>query len=118
MAQTGIHEWSVTFSNTTKVGATELLFSGIPNGSYPFIVDQEVGYLSNPYHGWIAVNGSNVTESITFSTNGPPASSGFPGTYWYAVIGGAAVAFGLGVLVGIVWKRRGRVAPGPVETSS
>ena len=59
--------WAVTFNGTTNESNTNtIVFTGT-NGSYQFTVAAISGYTVSPSSGTVFVNGSSVTEKITFT---------------------------------------------------
>lgn len=72
--------WAVTFNGTSS-GATSpssIVFSGFSNATYAFAVAGVVGYQATPSSGNIQVQGSDLTEMITFA---PPPPSEYTVTF-------------------------------------
>ena len=59
--------WSVTFNGTTNESTTDMITFTVANGSYQFTVASISGYTVTPASGTVIVNGSSVTENITFT---------------------------------------------------
>jgi YVTN family beta-propeller protein len=68
----------------------------LPNGSYAFTIGNVSGFVASPSSGTLVVNGSAVTENITFTSTAPTpqypvgfVEGGLPhGTSWTATLGG------------------------------
>jgi len=61
--------WSVTFNGITQSSSTsQIQFTNVSNGTYSYTVGSVSGYNVSPSYGNVTVNGANVTQSITFST--------------------------------------------------
>ena len=84
--------WSVTVNGTTESssGATVVFMES--NGTYAFSVGSVAGYTASPSSGAVMVNGTAVTESITFTPVTYTVTfteSGLPsGAIWYVNITG------------------------------
>lgn len=59
--------WAVTFNGTTNESDTNTIAFTGTNGSYQFTVASISGYTVTPASGTTVVNGSSVTEEITFA---------------------------------------------------
>ena len=59
--------WAVTFNATTNESDTNTITFTSTNGSYQFTVSPVSGYIITPASGTTVVNGSSVTEEITFA---------------------------------------------------
>jgi len=60
-------EWSATLNGMTKTSTTSIITFRIPNGTYYFSIEPIRGYLASPSSGYVTVNGTNISEVITFS---------------------------------------------------
>ena len=88
--------WAVTFNGTTNESDTNTITFTSTNGSYQFTVSSISGYTVTPASGTTVVNGSSVTEEITFAVK--PAitkyqvafiETGLPsGTSWSVTVDG------------------------------
>jgi DNA-binding beta-propeller fold protein YncE len=59
--------WTVTLNGTgMTVTGSQIVFSGITNGTYPFTVNA-TGYLANPANGTVTVNGAAASQLVTFT---------------------------------------------------
>jgi YVTN family beta-propeller protein len=110
--------WSVTFNGVKEVGTSEIVFTGIPNGTYSFVVGAVTGYNLSMVNGSIFVDGRSMTQTIMFSLphplstpNSSPSFLGLSGSQGYALLGGVLGAFLLGIVLGTFRKRGGKAPP-------
>ncbi|MGC8657376.1 MAG: PQQ-binding-like beta-propeller repeat protein [Thermoplasmata archaeon] len=59
--------WSVTLNGTIKSSNTNTITFQQPNGNYSYNIEKINGYTASPTSGVVIVNGTNVTENITFN---------------------------------------------------
>jgi YVTN family beta-propeller protein len=113
--------WSVTFRNSTQLGAGNLVFLGVPNGTYAFTVGAVALYTATPASGTVRVEGLPMTEPVTFarsaysSGNGSGTLMGLPAAEGYGVLEGVAIVILVAVVV-IVASRPKRSPPNPAES--
>jgi hypothetical protein len=66
-------QWTVTLNGnpmTAPIGQSQIQFSGIPDGSYPFQVSSsDSSYKPSPASGTVLVNNGPYTKQITFALN-------------------------------------------------
>ena len=103
--------WAVTFNGSEQQSTgPEIAFSA-GNGTYNFSVAGVAGYAIAPLPGQLTVSGSNVTETIPFSsTAGHPAATAGPAPsnlLYTELVGIALVVVGATVL-GLWWWRSRR----------
>ena len=98
--------WYVNLSNGQSFSSTTSAISfSEPNGSYSYTVSNVSGYSVSPSSGSIAVSGSSISKTITYtSTSAPPGktpSSGIPNLELYGIIGAviAIAAIGAGIVL-------------------
>jgi len=84
--------WNVTFNGITLSSTIDTLTFIEPNGTYSYVISSKSGYMASTYSGVINVNGSPVSNSITWkiitylitiTENGIPN-----GTFWSATLTG------------------------------
>jgi len=117
--------WSVTFDGRSASGTGPLTFPGTLNGSHRFAVGPLAGYNATPANGSLTVQGPGSSLSILFQALPPAPGHGAPSTLFgiptwtsYGLIAGIVAAFALGVVLGIVWKRRRAAPKRPARPSS
>ncbi len=99
--------WSVSLGGSTLSSPTNSILFTEANGSFGYTVGGVPGYTADPSSGSIHVSGGDQLIEIRFSANGSGgggSSSGFlglPGDTGYVVVGGAAIAVVVGVLIGV-----------------
>jgi hypothetical protein len=121
--------WGVTFRGVSYTSFAPLFFIpqwALPNGRYPYTVNPEPGFRSNPTGGTVVYGSANVTVVITFIANvytvtftesGLPSgtswsmtfngtirsnvSAGASGTIGFTT-GGGSNAFSIGIIAGYV----------------
>ncbi|HEV2165496.1 MAG TPA: YncE family protein [Thermoplasmata archaeon] len=99
--------WSILLGVTEQAGVGNVTFTGIPNGTYNYLVGRLSGFTGSPSSGTVVVAGQNVTESVAFSSNGTGSSFlGLPLVEGYALVVG--VAIGVMAVAFAAWKRGGR----------
>ena len=59
--------WNFTINGTVEQSSGNQLTIPLPNGSYPFTIGESSGFSSVPASGTVAVNGKNVSESVSFT---------------------------------------------------
>ena len=59
-------QWSVTLNGTTETSANSTITFSETDGSYYYTVGSVSGYVVSPASGYIIVNGSSVSQQITF----------------------------------------------------
>ena len=59
--------WNFTINGTVERSSENQLTIPLPNGSYPFTIGESSGFSSVPASGTVAVNGKNVSESVSFT---------------------------------------------------
>ena len=98
--------WYVNLSNGQSFSSTTSTISfSEPNGSYSYTVSSVSGYSVSPSSGSIAVSGSSISKTITYtSTSAPPGktpSSRIPNLELYGIIGVviAIAAIGAGIVM-------------------
>ncbi len=100
--------WSVTLNRSTKSSTTTTIAFVESNGTYSFAVGTVSGYTSSPSSGSIKVNGTPLSQSVTFAssssngkTNQTTGFLGLPGYDGYIVVGVivAVVAAVAGILL-------------------
>jgi YVTN family beta-propeller protein len=101
--------WSVTlFGKTMGSVTTSVTFHEV-NGSYSFTVPAVGGYTASPSSGSIAVNGSAVSQPISFaqSSKAPPQTGvlGLSTNVGYVVIGAIALVV-VGVVTTVLIRKR------------
>ncbi|MGC8692165.1 MAG: LysM peptidoglycan-binding domain-containing protein, partial [Thermoplasmata archaeon] len=68
--QTGLPSnlsWTISFLNYNRSSdINEIVFSSVPDGTYPFFIFNVSNYVPNPQSGIINVSGSNITEQVHF----------------------------------------------------
>ena len=62
----GTH-WSVTLNGTTQTSTLSSMAFSVPNGTYSFSIPSIAGYYTAPGYGAVTVNGTGVTQAITFT---------------------------------------------------
>ena len=60
--------WAVTFNNSTERSDTGVISFSVQDGTYNYTVENISGFSSNPRHGAVTVNSSNVAVQIAFSS--------------------------------------------------
>jgi YVTN family beta-propeller protein len=120
--------WAVNFDGETASGTGPLTFPGTPNGTHPFAVAPVPGYNATPSNGSLTIQGPGSTLSVAFqplppaprNATTPSAATlfGVPTEEAYALIGGIAVVFVVGVALGTFWKRRRTPPPGSAKPRS
>lgn len=60
--------WCVTFNGTDCSTQREIVFAGIPNGSYSFSVANVTGFTANPSSGSVTVANQSVVVTIQFTS--------------------------------------------------
>ena len=60
--------WSVTMNGSTRSSSTASISFAEPSDIYSFVVGTVNTFASNPQSGYVTVNGTSVTEAITFSS--------------------------------------------------
>ena len=97
--------WYVNLSNGQSFSSTTSTISfSEPNGSYSYTVSSVSGYSVSPSSGSIAVSGSSISKTITYtSTSTPP---GISDTELYGIIGLVAVVAVIGSVLTIMRKKR------------
>ncbi len=64
--------WSVRLANSTAASGAAILGFSEPNGSYTFNVTPPRGFLIDPSHGVVTVNGSSALVGLTLLSLSPP----------------------------------------------
>ena len=59
--------WNLTINGTVEPSSGSQLTIPLPNGSYPFTIGEALGFSPVPASGTVAVNGRDVSESISFT---------------------------------------------------
>ncbi|MGC8861089.1 MAG: hypothetical protein ACP5QH_07830, partial [Thermoplasmata archaeon] len=88
-------EWSVTLNGVTETANTSVIAFTEPNGTYEYTIGTVTGYTASPSSGTITVNGTNVTEAITFQKlyNVTFIESGLPvNTSWTVNLNGEVLS--------------------------
>ncbi len=88
--------WSVTFNGTPESSGTSSIdVTGVLNGTYGFSVANVTGYAVSPSNGSVTVDGSSVTEPVTFTAittsqyNATFTETGLPsGAEWWVNVTG------------------------------
>ena len=92
--------WSVTLNGSTQGSQMPPCFSlevqfSEPNGTYPFNVTAEMGYMASPSSGNVTVNGTSVVVTVNLSivqNRVEFRETGLPtGKSWTAVLNGTAI---------------------------
>jgi hypothetical protein len=88
--------WSVAVGNLTGSSSNETLSFALPDGAYAFVVTAPSGYVASPGGGGFTINGSFVTENISFSP-------GSVGPFWVGFVetglpAGSIWSVGLGTM--------------------
>jgi hypothetical protein len=101
--------WSVTLAGLTDSSSTGTVEFNETNGSFAYRVGSVAGYTASPASGSVQVMGSAESVGVEFtptnsSSGGGGSSGGFlglPGDTGYVVVGGAAIAVIVGILIGV-----------------
>ena len=87
--------WSVTLNGTTESSTTNEIIFSEPNGTYPYSISIPQGYNVSNSSGILALNGNNITQTVTFVLNTTATytiiftESGLPsGTSWSVSLNG------------------------------
>lgn len=98
--------WNVTLAGVPRSSnATNLSFV-VANDSYSFLVGSPSGYTVHPSNGSLLVNGSNVTESLTFTKSASQTFLGLPVWEGYGLVVVVVVAAGLIAAFQVIRVRR------------
>jgi YVTN family beta-propeller protein len=113
--------WSVTLNGVPASSTDSTIAFAETNGSYAFSVGGVPGYGARPSSGLLAINGTNVSESIVFSRT--PATSptflGLPAVAGYGLLAGIVAAVAVAATLFVTRSRRGRKdAEGSLEPPS
>jgi YVTN family beta-propeller protein len=110
--------WSVAFRGASASGTENLVFWGVPNGTFAFMIGSVSGYTANRTTGEVQVRGAAASLPITFAPAGPSMSTTSPATFLglpamegYGVLGGAIIAILIVVMVVIMLRRSGGKTP-------
>lgn len=106
-------DWSVLVNRTWSISTAPALVVNLPNGTYSFRLGGVSGYRDFPPNGTLTVNGTNLTEPMSFTRL--PASSSLE------ILVGVAVALGLAavpLVVLLVRRRRRKAAESPPGESA
>ncbi len=100
--------WSVTFNGTTETSTTDTITFTVANGTYSYSIGNITGYKVDPLSGSLNINGSNTSQTITFSSNTtsktPP--KGISSDEIYAIEGAIAALIIIGASVAVVRRRK------------
>ena len=114
--------WSVTLNGSTQSSTTHTITFQESNGTYSFAVGTVSGYTSSPSSGSIKVNGTPLSQSVTFAssssngnTNQTTGFLGLPGYDGFIVVG---VIVAVVAAVAVILLMRKRTPPKPASTSS
>lgn len=102
-------EWTVSVNLTPYSSNDSEVVVNLPNGSCPFRVGGITGYRSSPINGTLSVNGTDLTEPVSF-TKLP-----FLTPTELLAVAGASIAAVLAAVVVFVRHRRRRSPAGPTE---
>ena len=102
--------WSVTANGVTSYSTTYSIVFTEPNGTYAFSVVPVSGYTVAPSARNLTVQGSSVSQVVTFSASSSGSSSGFlglSGNAGYYFVGAIAVLV-VGIAVALILRSRRR----------
>ncbi|MFY9717978.1 MAG: ice-binding family protein [Thermoplasmata archaeon] len=98
--------WSVTLNGvlTASVTAT-IAFSALVSGTYAYSVGIIGNFTATPSTGSVLVNGSPVTQGISFAASNSPAAGGSSMPLWAWVVIGVVAAGAVGAGVAMAMRR-------------
>ena len=98
--------WSVTLNGKTETSTTNTISFVEPNGTYSFSIASINGYSVSQSSGSITVNGTNISQNITFkpvTTTTSPSSNDY---LIYIIIAIVVIAAAIGVVVAMGRKKK------------
>ncbi|MHB8360704.1 MAG: YncE family protein, partial [Thermoplasmataceae archaeon] len=102
--------WSVTFNGTTHSSIMTNISFTLPNGKYSYTIGSIKGFSASPSSGTLIVNGSNLSQTITFNSTATTTSNSgnfsLSSLEIYGIIGLVVAISFIGLVIVITKKRR------------